>query len=108
MKINDYVGKDVVIYSGTPTFESGTVVRVVDFDTVSDKSRISVLVMPLNRLNDSALSNPWGFAKWVDFVNIKQVINYDKPTGTFYNLKKRVYSWWMRVSKRKSLMPSDV
>lgn len=110
-RINDYIGKDVVIYAGTPMFPIGAVARVLEFDSVSTPNTVSILVLDIKGMSDASsdlFSEGWtNVPKWVDISNVKQVINYTKPTGLLFNLKQKVYAWWMYVSKRKSSMLSE-
>lgn len=111
MRVNDYIGKDVIIYAGTPTFPTGAVARVVEFDTISGVNTVSLLVMDLKEMKESSsdvFAEGWtSTPKWVDISNVKSIIDYSKPTGKLFNFKQKVFAWWMRVSKRKSSMPLD-
>lgn len=103
-KIADYIGKDVIVYEGTPTQPFGGLFRVLDSDSVSSYPEISFLVISRT---EASLGDFGAIPKWVKLEDIKQIVSYTRPTGTWFKLKQKVRQWLMHVLKPKLLPPSE-
>jgi hypothetical protein len=103
MKVNDYVGRIVTVYSGTPTLAEGAVVRVLDFDSTS-KGEISFLVLPLQKEKNYVPNefNPVAYesAVWIKLSNVKKVLDFNPPFSVLWvKIQSQVITIWMRVLK---------
>ena len=110
LKLKDYIDRYVVIYEDTPMYESGAIVKVLDYDSIS-YGEPSFLVSETQTINDKYLvptdvgldyaSVRTSEGKWVKLSDIKQVISYTRPKEYKFITKIKGYikEAWIRLSK---------
>lgn len=88
--LKDLIGKVVVIYSDTLLFELGAVVRVLDFDSITD-SEPSFSVIELQKetsLSEGFNYNPTAEPKWVKQSDIKEVLSFNRKVSFLSRMKQ--------------------